>query len=135
LYTTTKLGSIKIIRGVSHGNMRQIWRVRKFSLEKVLLLCSQDVPNTGYFLNSKLVFRSNTGNSTDYHSQMNSEVFKSWFTQMLNSLEEPSLVVMYNALYHSTLIDNFPKSNTRKADVQDWLTKKKNQFFTIKDAS
>jgi len=27
--------------------------------------------------NSKLVFRSNTGNSTDYHSQMNSEVFKS----------------------------------------------------------
>ncbi|KAE9526271.1 hypothetical protein AGLY_013902 [Aphis glycines] len=54
----------------------------------------------------------NNGNSTDYHSQMNSEVFKSWFTQMLNSLEEPSVIVMDNASYHSTLIDNFPKSNT-----------------------
>lgn len=71
----------------------------------------------GFIRNSKLVFRSKTGTSTNYHSQMNSKVFKSWFTQMLNSLEGPSLIVMNNASYHSTLIDNFPKSNTRKTDV------------------
>ncbi|XP_060869615.1 uncharacterized protein LOC132944338 [Metopolophium dirhodum] len=65
----------------------------------------------GFIQNSKLIFRSYTGNSTDYHIQMNSEVFKSWFTQMLNSLEEPSVIVMDNASYHSTLIDNFPKKN------------------------
>jgi transposase len=87
----------------------------------------------GFIQNSKLVFRSNTGNSTDYHSQMNSEVFKSWFTQMLNSLEEPSVIVMDNASYHSTLIDNFPKINTRKADVQAWLTKKNVDFSPLEN--
>ncbi|XP_060881585.1 uncharacterized protein LOC132953053 [Metopolophium dirhodum] len=85
----------------------------------------------GFIPNAKLVFRSNTGNSTDYHSQMNSDVFKSWFTQMLNNLEEPSVVIMDNASYHSTLIDNYPKSNTKKADVQDWLTKKNIKFSPL----
>ena len=85
----------------------------------------------GFIQNSKLVFRSNTDTSTDYHSQMNSEVFKSWFTQMLKNLEEPSLVVLDNAPYHSTLIENFPKSNARKADVQDWLTKKNIKFSPL----
>ncbi|XP_022172555.1 uncharacterized protein LOC111035299 [Myzus persicae] len=64
---------------------------------------------------------------------MNSEVFKSWFTQMLNSLEEPSVIVMDNASYHSTLNDNFPKSNTRKADVQAWLTKKNVDFSPLEN--
>ncbi|XP_025203228.1 uncharacterized protein LOC112600257 [Melanaphis sacchari] len=85
----------------------------------------------GFIPNSKLVFRSNTGNSTDYHSQMNSELFKSWFTQMLNNLEEPSVIIMDNASYHSTLIDNYPKSNTKKADVQEWLTKKNIKFSPL----
>lgn len=87
----------------------------------------------GFIQNSKLVFRSNTENSTDYHSQMNSEVFKSWFTQMLNSFEEPSVIVMVNSSYHSTLIDNFPKGNTRKADVQAWLTKKNVDFSQLEN--
>lgn len=43
---------------------------------------------------------------------------------MLNNLEEPSLVVMDNASYYSTLIDNFPKSITRRSDMQEWLKKK-----------
>ncbi|KAL4153945.1 hypothetical protein QTP88_001778 [Uroleucon formosanum] len=85
----------------------------------------------GFIPNSKLVFRSNTGNSTDYHSQMNSELFKSWFTQMLNNLEEPSVIIMNNASYHSTLIDNYPKSNAKKADVQEWLTKKNIKFSPL----
>lgn len=85
----------------------------------------------GFIPNSKLVFRSNTGNSTDYHSQMNSELFKSWFTQMLNNLEEPSVIIMDNASYHSTLIDNYPKSNAKKADVQEWLTKKNIKFSPL----
>jgi len=50
---------------------------------------------------------------------------------MLNSLEEPSMIVMDNASYHSTIIDNFPKSNTRKADVQAWLTKKNVDFSPL----
>lgn len=41
----------------------------------------------GFIQNSKLVFRSNTGNSTDYHNQMNSDVFKSWFITILITLK------------------------------------------------
>jgi len=58
-------------------------------------------------------------------------MFKSWFTQMLNNLKEPSVVIMDNASYHSTLIDNYPKSNTKKTDVPDWLTKKNIKFSPL----
>jgi len=87
----------------------------------------------GFIQNLKLVFRSNTSNSTDYHSQMNSEVIKSWFTQMFYSLEEPSVIIMDNASYQSTLIDNFPKSNARKAEIQDWLTKRNVNFSPLEN--
>jgi len=62
--------------------------------------------------------------TADYHNQMNAEIFKKWFVELLNNLEEPSVIVMDNASYHSTLIENYPKSNWRKADVQKWLTEK-----------
>lgn len=87
----------------------------------------------GFIQNSKLVFRSNTGNSTDHHGQMSSEVVKSWFT--IGYLEEPSLIVMNNAPYCSTLIDNFPKSDSRKTDVQDWLTKKNVNYSLLETLS
>jgi hypothetical protein len=57
-----------------------------------------------------MIFRSNSGNTGDYHSQMNAEVFRSWFIEMLQSLEA-CVIVMDNAVYHSMLVDNFPKSN------------------------
>jgi len=40
---------------------------------------------------------------------------------MLLNLEEPSIIVMDNASYHSSLVENYPKTNSRKADVQQWL--------------
>jgi len=38
---------------------------------------------------------------------------------------------MDNASYPSTLVDNFPKCNARKSDVQDWLTKKNITFSPL----
>ena len=46
----------------------------------------------------------------------------------LNHLEEPSVIVMDNASYHSTLKDNFPKSNSRKIVVEEWLKNKNIEF-------
>lgn len=40
---------------------------------------------------------------------------------MLGDLEETCIIVMDNATYHSTLIEEYPKANTQKADVQQWL--------------
>lgn len=47
---------------------------------------------------------------------------------MLNHLKEPSVIVMDNASYHSTLKDNFPKSNSRKIVVEEWLKNKNIEF-------
>lgn len=42
--------------------------------------------------------------SGDYHGEMNGETFKSWVENLLLRLEEPSVIVMDNAAYHSTLV-------------------------------
>jgi len=89
-----------------------------------LIVCHAGCARCGFIEDSKLVFRSNTGNTTDYHNQMNAEVYKEWFLQLLNHLEEPSIIVMDNASYYSTLAENYPKSNSRKSDVQNWLKDK-----------
>ncbi|XP_050063318.1 uncharacterized protein LOC126552652 [Aphis gossypii] len=89
-----------------------------------LIVCHAGCARYGFIKDSKLVFRSNTGNTTYYHNQMNAEVYKEWFFELLNHLEEPSIIVMDNASYHSTLAENYPKSNSRKSDVQKWLKDK-----------
>lgn len=71
-----------------------------------LIVCHAGCARYGFIQGSKLVFRSNTGNTVDYHSQINAEIFKNWFIQLLNNLEEPSVLVMDNASYHSTLVEN-----------------------------
>ncbi|KAF0692110.1 DDE 3 domain-containing protein [Aphis craccivora] len=60
---------------------------------------------------------------------MNAEVFKNWLIDMLNHLEEPSVIVMDNASYHSMLKDNFSKSNRRKIVVEKWLKNNNIEFF------
>jgi len=61
---------------------------------------------------------------------MDAEIFKNWFISMLNHLKKLLVVVMDNASYHSMLIDNFPKRNSRKAVVEEWL-KNKNVVFSL----
>jgi len=96
-----------------------------------LIVCHSSSIHDGFIKEAKLIFRSKSGNTEDYHSQMNAEVFSSWFLQMLLSLEESCVIVTYNAPYHSMLEDNFPKSNARKADIQEWLTKKNIDFSPL----
>lgn len=38
---------------------------------------------------------------------------------------------MDNALYHSSLVENYPKSNSRKTDVQQWLREKNIDFSPV----
>jgi len=87
----------------------------------------------GFVNDSKLIFRANVSNfESDYHTSMNADVFKNWFISMLNHLEEPSIIVMDNASYHPMLMDNFPKSNSRKAVVEEWLKNKNVDFLPQK---
>ena len=44
--------------------------------------------------------------SLDYHDNMNAELFEKWFEEnVLKHLEEPSIIVLDNASYHSRIID------------------------------
>lgn len=52
---------------------------------------------------------------------MNATIFKKWFIDMLNHLEEPCVIVMDNASHHSVLSVNYPKSNAIKSTVQQGL--------------
>lgn len=40
----------------------------------------------------------------DYHGDMTSKIFLNWFAKMLKNLKEPSLIIIDNASYHSTLV-------------------------------
>lgn len=100
-----------------------------------LIVCHAGSPAFGFVKNSKMVFRCKSGNLEDYHSQMNATIFAKWFIDMLGHLEEPCIIVMDNASYHSMLAEDYPKANTRKADVQKWLEKKSVNFSPLETLS
>ncbi|KAL4107543.1 hypothetical protein QTP88_017874 [Uroleucon formosanum] len=101
-----------------------------------LIICHAGSAKYVFISDSKLIFRANVSSfESDYHTSMNSEVFKNWFINMLNHLEEPSVIVMDNASYHSQLKDNFPKSNSRKAVVEGWLKNKNIEFSPLERLS
>lgn len=96
-----------------------------------LIIAHAGSASTGFIAGAKLVFRgSKHSAASDYHTEMNAEVFKTWFVGMLRSLEEGSVIVMDNASYHSVQIDKPPCSNWRKADIMEWLRKKRISFST-----
>lgn len=100
-----------------------------------LIICHAGSSSFGFVKYSKLVFRCKSSSSDDYHSQMNSQIFKKWFVQMLNNLEEPSVIVMDNASYHSVRMDNYPKSNSKKSLLQEWLQNKGVEFSPLETIS
>jgi len=100
-----------------------------------LIICHAGSSSFGFVAGSKLVFRCQSGTNVDYHTQMNSTIFKEWFVKMLNHLEEPSIIVMDNASYHSTLTVNYPKSNAKKSDIQHWLSDKNIDFSPLETVS
>jgi len=64
---------------------------------------------------------------------MNATIFERRYFQMLKNLEEPSIIVMDNASYYSALVEDYPMSNSSKADVQQWLHEKNIDFSPVGD--
>lgn len=76
----------------------------------------------GFIPNSLLCFESKTG-SADYHEEMNGDVFVQWFKdQFLPNLQNNSVIVMDNASYHSMQSERVPTMNSRKGEMQTWLS-------------
>lgn len=77
----------------------------------------------GFVESAYLCYRAKTTQG-DYHGEMNAELFHRWLSaQLLPSLPEPSVIVLDNAPYHSSLTEESrcPTTATKKADLIRWL--------------
>ncbi|XP_068227733.1 uncharacterized protein [Palaemon carinicauda] len=86
--------------------------------------------NEGFIDGAYLCYLAKT-NQGDYHGEMNAKLFKQWLTtQLLPSLPEPSVLVLDNAPYHSTLLEESrcPTSATKKADLVRWVQQRRISF-------
>lgn len=79
---------------------------------------------TGFVSNALLTFKAGT-KSGDYHDNMNYENYEKWLRiQLMPNLPPHSVVVVDNASYHNKQWDIAPNSNSKKAEMQAWLTEK-----------
>lgn len=79
----------------------------------------------GWVKDAHLHFKS--GRRTgDYHGAMDTENFTKWMSnQLLPNIPRDSLIILDNAPYHNTLTaDTFPQSNSKKAELQQWLAER-----------
>ncbi|XP_068235545.1 uncharacterized protein [Palaemon carinicauda] len=79
--------------------------------------------NKGLIEDSFLCYTAKNS-SRDYHGEMNAELFQRWLTtKLLPSLEDPSVLVIDNAPYHSRLTEesHCPTTGTKKNDLIKWL--------------
>jgi transposase len=90
------------------------------------LIIMNAITKNGWVPRAKLVFKS-TRKTGDYHGQMNWDLFKKWFTEMLlPNIPEKSLIIMDNASYHNLLSEHSPPTHqSSKKKIKDWLEQNK----------
>ncbi|XP_075985598.1 uncharacterized protein LOC142982799 [Anticarsia gemmatalis] len=82
----------------------------------------------GFVPNALLTYKANSV-SGDYHSNMNAENYEKWLKERLvPNLPPNSVVVLDNASYHNVQNDRAPNSNSKKIEMQRWLTEKNIAF-------
>nr|XP_004932428.2 uncharacterized protein LOC101736207 isoform X1 [Bombyx mori]XP_012551118.1 uncharacterized protein LOC101736207 isoform X1 [Bombyx mori]XP_037867233.1 uncharacterized protein LOC101736207 isoform X1 [Bombyx mori] len=75
----------------------------------------------GFISNALFIFKSQS-KSSDYHDDMNSANFLKWMNEkLIPNLPTRSLVVMDNAPYHCTQINEAPTMSTLKDEMLNWL--------------
>lgn len=80
-----------------------------------------------YLLSAKNVSDS----SLDYHEDMTAQLFEDWFeNKLIPALPKNSIIVMDNASYHSRQIVKIPTTNSKKAEIQDFLINN-NLYFDV----
>lgn len=76
------------------------------------------------FVNNGALLYSTKSKLADYHGDMNGDIFMKWLKEkLIPNLEEPSLIIMDNAPYHSIQLDKQPTSSWNKSEIMEWLEK------------
>ncbi|XP_008180356.1 uncharacterized protein LOC103308558 [Acyrthosiphon pisum] len=99
--------------------------------EARLILVHIGLAKTGFIPQCKLLYKNTKSTSSDYHSEINSDIFRDWFLKMLNMLKEPSVIVMDNASYHSIELNKALTTNSKKEIVQNRSNEKKIPFLPL----
>ncbi len=96
------------------------------------LIIINAITKSGWVPGAKLVFKS-TKKTGDYHGQVNWELFKKWFIEMLlENIPSNSLIIMDNASYHNTLSEHSPPTPIcSKKKIIEWL--EHNKMFCRQD--
>jgi len=63
-------------------------------------------------------------NATNYHDEINSDLFYDWFRGVLPRLENNCIIVMDDVPYHSLKKDPIPTLDWRKENIIKWLVSK-----------
>lgn len=86
------------------------------------LIVINAITSSGWVPGAKLVFKSSR-KTGDYHGQMNWDLFRKWFTEMLlPNIPNNSLIVMDNAPYHNIFSEHSaPTPSCSKKKIRDWL--------------
>lgn len=75
----------------------------------------------GFLPGAALVISSKNKNP-NHRPEINDQNFIRWFEeQVLQKLERPSVIIMSDASYRSSLSKNYPNSNWNKSDIKNWL--------------
>jgi len=92
--------------------------------ERLIILNA--ISHSGWIPGAKLVFKS-TKKTGDYHGQMNWNLFKKWFTELLiPNIPKHSIIIMDNAPYHNILSEHSPPSpRSSKKKIKKWLEQNK----------
>lgn len=76
------------------------------------------------FLPGGLLCFASKKDTGDYHTEMNGVHFKEWFEFILPRLDPNSIIVLDNAPYHSVQTEKNPTTQSKKADILEWLKSK-----------
>ena len=98
--------------------------------QRLILLHAVD-DKTGFIPDCKLLFKSNSTDGRDYHTEMNGDTFENWLeNKLLPALDEPSLVLLDNASYHTRKdpATTAPTTASKLDEMRQWLKKKRLDF-------
>lgn len=107
-------------------NVKSIRKPGGFDGKRFIVLHAEN--RGGFVKNANLIF-STRSKLDDYHGDMNADLFTKWVKdQLIPNLEQPSLIVMDNAPYHSVQVEKQQCSALKMVDVVKWLSTKNIPF-------
>lgn len=108
--------------------MKSLYNSRKATNGKRYIILHAGT-REGFVEGAGLIFAT-SNKSADYHDNMNATLFEKWFEEsLLKALEEPALIILDNASYHSRIVDKSPTGSSTKQEIVDWLTSKNIEFL------